>query len=60
MKKILTSISIVIISIYAFSFYEAQAVTITCTGDRNVICAKGTTGGGGTWEVYGDKAVVQQ
>ncbi len=63
MKKLLISVFIVIITINLFSFYQAQArmaISITCTGDRSVVCAKGTTGSGGTWEVYGDKAVVQE
>ena len=60
MKKILTAISIIFISIYLVSFNEAQATTITCTGDRTTVCADGTTGSGGTWRVYGDKAVIQQ
>ncbi len=59
MKKI--SVFMVIISISLLCFYEAQAmvaaVSIKCSGDTSVVCAK-ITGSGGTATAYGDKAVV--
>ncbi len=36
-----------------------DGTTITCTGDRTVVCAEGESSSGSTWKAYGDKAVIE-
>lgn len=60
MKKILISFFFIVALIFTFNgIKEAQAVSITCSGDISVVCAKITSSGGQTGTAYGDKAVVQ-
>ena len=60
MKKVIISIFFIVTSIGTFNgIKEAQAVSISCSGDISVVCAQISLPNGGVATAYGDKGVIK-